>query len=670
MARERLTGLDARQASIDEMLIEGRYEDTLQELEALTDVPEAACPANVYGDFWLKRALCLLLLKRRSECARLIARDRTRLEDRAPRHLALACAATDALGRDATLLRAATERFSQGLDWNQQGALQRLLAKLDDELIPGSIDLQEPLDNHNYAVTSYSLWSAGLAAMLGGAYQEAHDLLRASMDRYELGQMPGDVLWSWFDAIVALLMLDQQEHATELYEEFEDRASTSNPHFETAALEMLEAYRKRQVGGIRRAEELMAHKWAGFKESQYPAIFRAFELKITTLAGATTAVKPNATAVKERGRRHRVLICRPAVPDDLPQLVAMAQEVNLGNTRPDEKSILNQIQICHSTLAGEVAWEQGILYLVTELLTGEETRQVVGSCKLQKMAEGCWARLTHQRVAKTVADGRRRAQYDELIFDSSRSNALEFSGNVVLESYRRQGIGKFHGHARLLYLLTQTIPGVAYLYADLLTDSVNGLFPFYERIVRPLIGEDVDYDQADKLRYNDMSFYEDLLGRVGDNCEKCKSIGSPPVSIPVHIMPQEIRHHLGKVREQTIPAQKVLREFGFRETNKFDLLDAGQYMEIQFDELRRANIVRQLTAKRTDVAMTEADPSLAFAPARRAAREFFAVRAPARIQNNELLIATDLYRALELDRNGELVQVVVDRRGGDGNERP
>jgi arginine/ornithine N-succinyltransferase beta subunit len=648
MTPEALPGLDARRASIDSMLLKGRYDEALQELEALTDVPGDELPAAAYGDFWLKRALCLLLRKRRSECTALLTRDRTRLEDRAPRHLALASAAVNAMRGDATLLRSATERFSQGLDWSAQRALQGLLAKLAEMIPAGMVDMQVPLDHHDWSVTSYSQWQAGLRAMLDGSYTDAYRLFRASMIRYELGQMPGDVLWSWFDAIVALLMLDQLENAAELYEEFEDRASTSNPHFETAALEILRAYKNREVSSLRRAEELMAYKWTGFKESEYPTIFRAFERKITTLGGAEGAA-PAPTAARA-GRRHRVLRCRPALPDDLLHLLTMAEEVNLGNTRADEKRIRQQIKDCHATLAGTLQWEQGLLYLVTEVL-GEKTPELVGSCKLQKMAEGCWAKLPHARVGRTVADDRRRAEYEELVFDASKKNALEFSGNVVPEAHRNQGIAKLHGQARLLYLVTHGFPGVVYLYADLLTDRVNGVFPFYELIVRPLIGADIDYDAADDLRYNAMAFYEAVLGKLGDNY--------PPVSIPIHALPEQIRSHLGRVREQTIPAQKVLRKLGFRESNKYDLLDGGQYMEIQFADLKRANNVRPLTAMQVAAPIAETDPSVTFAPASRAPHEFFAVRAPAHIDDNKLLLSADLYRALELERKGEVVNVIM-----------
>jgi len=650
MPIQTLGGFEERSGEIDGLLLRQGFDEALTELEAITDLPTDDIPSQAYGDCWLKRALCLLLLKRRAECAKLIARDRTQLEVKSKTHLTLACAAMDALGRgDPVLLRAATERFSQGLDHYSRSALPRLLALIEERIPAGMIDLRVPLDHHDYSVTSYSLWRSGLAAMVAGSYQGAHKYFRESMKRYELGQMDADVLWSWFDAILALLMQDQLPNAEQLYLLHADRATTSQPHFETASKEVIKAYRERDPESVLRAQGLMAHKWAAFKDSEYPAIFRAFELKIGDMAEPKSSIAIlTPAAVSER--RHRVLVCRPAVESDVDRLIEIAQEVNLGNTRPDEKSILEQIAICKNTLTGNISWEQGILYLATEITSDQGGREVVGSCKLQKMVEGCWAKVTHQRVARMASEGRRRAEYDQLAYDSSKMNALEFSGTAVLQAYRNQGIGTFHVQARLLFLLTHVVPGVKYLYADLLTDSLDNTFPFYETIVRPLIGRDIDYDRADTLRYYDIQFFEALLGKVGDS--------DPPVQIPLHVLPPDIRRGLGKVRDQTMPAKRVLTKYGFRETQKFDLLDGGQYMEVQLDELRRSNFDQELTAKRSPHTVAEADPTVAFTPLGRSPSDFFAVRAQTRTHEREMLIPTHLYRELEIQRD-EIVRVIA-----------
>ena len=649
MVLQLLGGFQEHSREIDNLLVSGDYDAALNELEALTDVPDDDIAPEVYGDFWLRRALCLLLFRPRAECARLIARDRAQLDVKSKKHFMLACAAMDALGRgDPILLRAATERFSQGLDHYPQSALPRLLARLEEQIPAGMVDLQLPLDHHDYGVTSYSLWRIGLTAMVKGAHQEALQCFRESMKRYELGQMDADVLWSWFDAILALLMLDQLAGAEQLYEEYSDRATTSQPHFETASKEIIKAYRQRDASSVLRAQELMAHKWKEFKVSEYPAIFRAFESKITELAEPKSSIAISSGAKPQR--RHGLLVCRPAVEGDLDRLIEIAQEVNLGSTRPDKKSILEQIAICKNTLTGSISWEQGILYLVTEIVSDNGSREVVGSCKLQKMAEGCWARVTHQRVAKMVSEGRRRrAEYDQLAYDSSKINALEFSGNAVLQAYRNQGIGTFHTQARLLFLLAHTVPGIKYLYADLLTDSIDNAFPFYETVVRPLIGRDIGYDAADDLRYFDTQFFESLLGKVGDS--------DPPVQIPIHTLPPDIRRNLGKVRDQTIPAKKVLEKYKFRETRKFDLLDGGQYMEIHLDELKRSNFDQRLTAKRSTHAVAPNEQSVAFSPADRSPSEFFAVRTQAKIRDRDFLIPTQLYRELEIQHD-EIVRVI------------
>lgn len=349
---------------------------------------------------------------------------------------------------------------------------------------------------------------------------------------------------------------------------------------------------------------------------------------------------------RQAGRQCEPVIARIAQPRDLPALLRLAEETDVGSIRADPERIAREVEICHQTLAGEAPWEQGMLFLVTDCHRPGVAPALVGQAKIRWAFDACWLKITRVREwrGETTA-------HDVLVYHSEPSGALEFAGNAVLRRFQSQGIGSFHTKARILFLLLFDPPGVNQIFADFLTMEVRGRYPFYEEIVRPLLG-DRDYDEMDALRSEArgrrVELFDSHLGPTDDQhaCE-----------ILLHALPPAIRDAFGLVRPESRAAAKALQRYGFTPCDKYDLLDAGQYMETSIASLRATHRTETLSvekAPRSDPA--DNTETLVFAP-RRGMAEFIAIRSAAIAAGHELLIDPQLFRALNLTA-GEPVEVL------------
>jgi arginine/ornithine N-succinyltransferase beta subunit len=616
--------------------------DCKSRAEVFTDESSDA----LFCECWLNTVYCHLMLGEEKDAYDRLIRDRDLLNKKSRKHFSMAIVLADSMnGGGVNRLRSEAEKFSQGMHNYGISILPTIFSRLEERIRQAS-DAASSLGHHDYSVTSYSLWQSGLNLMVKGEYVLAQADLQRSIDRYELAGMESDVLWSWFDAIVCHLFLDLSAEAKALYKKYFTRAISESPHFETAAREMLTAFAVGDLRAIQNARELIVHRWKGFGDSQYPVIFEKFKLYVE---GRSAKIPAPSVMRKGEGKSRRcILLTRPAQPEDLESLLEIAKEVNLANTRADPEAILRQIDISEKTLANAVSWDQGLLLLSTRLYDHENQSCVVGNCKLQMMVDACWIKVPRQRVGRMPARPRFRVEYDVLRYSSSKSAAMELSGNAVLQKYWGLGIGKFQIQARLLFLLTHEIPSVACLEADLLTRSVRKTFPFYERVVRAMVGN-LEYDDADVLRYTDIGFFESLLGPVG---------GEPAMHIPLHSLELEILEALGTVREQTKAVQAVLHSYGFRKSNKYDLLDGGQYYETGIDDFKRASFDRDLLARKA-THVDEAWPMVATCPSKRPPAEFVALKCRANIDGNSLYLPENIFTYLDVEKDEEF-KVLLD----------
>ena len=258
-------------------------------------------PQNLlFVDAWLKQVYCLAMLGEVERGQQLLDTFSERIDALSSRHFDLGSAmiSAEVLG-DLASLRAAVERFSQGMANYSSSKFPRLFLNLEKRII--SQGYHRSMKPYDYSVSSYDLWTRGLNEMAAGDYAKALVDILNSIYRYEIGKMEGDVLWSWYDGVVCYLLLDQPEEAEQLYRQYESRAAGSR--FREAASLMLNAHKQQRLDGLTKVKHLIGHEWQGYKKSPYPGIFRNFEAKINGTPRAAVRADSSRASIPTDGRR-------------------------------------------------------------------------------------------------------------------------------------------------------------------------------------------------------------------------------------------------------------------------------------------------------------------------------------------------------------------------------
>lgn len=369
--------------------------------------------------------------------------------------------------------------------------------------------------------------------------------------------------------------------------------------------------------------------------------------EVTADGLTSTARLPPAAAGVPPGRIRETL-ARAARPEasEIEDLVSLASSVNLGATRPNVDQIAAHCKTSAWTTAGLVPWDQGLLFLVTDLTDDNGNTEIGGSCKLQFALDACWERRNHSRVTRKG----QVSSFTVLRYSDEKHGGLEMAGNVVRPDLRGHGLGRFHVQARLLFSSIYPPPKINHLFANLLTTDNDGRYPFFEEIVRPLLG-DVEYDQADHLRYTEPDAIRAFLGATESGAE---------VEILFHAMPREIREQFGAVRAITRRVQRVFERYGFQRGNRFDLLDGGQYYELPLSRLQRLPAFRDLLCRPVRGEIQNSS-GITFASRERGQGDYFCVRAQGSVDESTLELHMDAALADRLGlRAGEAVRAILD----------
>jgi arginine/ornithine N-succinyltransferase beta subunit len=347
-------------------------------------------------------------------------------------------------------------------------------------------------------------------------------------------------------------------------------------------------------------------------------------------------------------------VARPACQADLPAILEIGGHVNLASMRGEEDK--NQLAIEQSlrTLSGELPWQQGLLLLTTDLFSLEGgPPEVAGQVKLQLGWGGCWqkkrqSRLFHVPGLQTWAE----QEYLSYQPNPRHDYALELAGLSVLPRHHGKRVARFLAQAWALFVLhyqeelRRHLGNIASLYANVLTTDAEGRFPFYERVVRPLFGG-LDYDTVDRYRYARCDarspILDEFLDTRGDQ---------PRARIPCHLVPEDIRADLGKVRPESIGCARSLEQLGFCRSDKYDVLDGGRHFVSTLDQLDRALARRAYTVRRvSDHKLPPDTPYFTLAAADRPMSCFRCLRARCGIRGDEVLLGEEASEALFTGRH-------------------
>ncbi len=171
---------------------------------------------------------------------------------------------------------------------------------------------------------------------------------------------------------------------------------------------------------------------------------------------------------------------------------------------------------------------------------------------------------------RMITSGRMEHVYAILFQDTGYPT--ELGGNVLRHDTRGRGLGKLVSYARFHYLKAHSRWFSDRLLTEMMApvDGYNDGTAFWRLVIRKFIN--MSYDDADRLStHNDKrEFMYELL----------------PKFVNLSLLPDVVLDTIGQVSQGTRPAAEMLKDIGFRETNRVDPFDAGPHLEMRLSDLR------------------------------------------------------------------------------------
>ncbi len=268
-------------------------------------------------------------------------------------------------------------------------------------------------------------------------------------------------------------------------------------------------------------------------------------------------------------------VLRSARLDDLKDLKDLASQFSLLNLPADKKVLTEKIERSVGSFAGELPKDQAEYLFVCEDL---ETESIVGSSLI--LAKHGTEDIPHYffRISK-----RNRFSDDlgvgfihqVLQFREDTDGPTEVGGLLIDRTYRRrpEKLGKQISLVRFLYMAMFPEEFESRVLCELTPPlGEGGRSEFWEALGRRFTG--LPYQEADLISQRNKEFISSLF---------------PEDDIYLALLDSRARVDLGRVGQETRPAQHLLESIGFEYLNEVDPFDGGPHYGV---ELKNISIVK------------------------------------------------------------------------------
>lgn len=256
-------------------------------------------------------------------------------------------------------------------------------------------------------------------------------------------------------------------------------------------------------------------------------------------------------------------IVRSVRHDDLSQVIDLAKQFSLLNLPGDKKVLGEKIDRSEKSFAGELSKADSEYFFVIE---DTEEKAIVGSSLVlakhgtDKVPHYYFKILKKDHFSKDLGIG---FIHQVLRFQMDTDGPTEIGGLLVDRSYRRrpERLGKQISLSRFVYMGIHPERFEERVLCELtppLTDE--GRSEFWEALGRRFTG--LPYQEADLLSQSHKEFIGSLF---------------PEEDIYLCLLDAKARLVLGRVGEQTKPAQHLLESIGFDYLNEVDPFDGGPH---------------------------------------------------------------------------------------------
>jgi arginine N-succinyltransferase len=256
-------------------------------------------------------------------------------------------------------------------------------------------------------------------------------------------------------------------------------------------------------------------------------------------------------------------IIRNAKSTDLKDLHSLASQFHLLNLPADRKVLGDKIERSIASFNGDLPKEKAEYLFVLEDL---EQQMVVGSSLIM-------AKHGNEDVPHTYFKIIRKNKFSEnlgigfihqvLQFREDTDGPTEIGGLLIDRSYRRrpEKLGRQISMIRFLYMGMYSSDFEKRILCELTPPlGDGGRSEFWEALGRRFTG--LPYQEADVLSQQNREFISSLF---------------PEEDIYLALLDSKARLTLGRVGEETLPAQHLLESIGFKYLNEVDPFDGGPH---------------------------------------------------------------------------------------------
>lgn len=275
-------------------------------------------------------------------------------------------------------------------------------------------------------------------------------------------------------------------------------------------------------------------------------------------------------------------VVRAVQLDDLDALDALVQSATRGLTslQLDRDRLLDRVE--HSVFAFSRTGmsPSGEPYVL--VLVNDETSELVGTSTIYTKTGGYQPLYAYQLIESH--------HHSEMLGVSHTRHSLQLRrihdgpteiGSLFLRGvFRRKGMGRWLSLSR--FALIAMLP---HRFADRViaemrgkADPETGEVPFWQAVSGRFIP--TEFAVVDAMSTVSKQFIEEMM---------------PMHPIYLDLLPSEICDGIGKVHEETIPALKLLKSEGFRETDLVDIFDAGPVVSCGKHEIDGVRRTRKVT---------------------------------------------------------------------------
>lgn len=270
---------------------------------------------------------------------------------------------------------------------------------------------------------------------------------------------------------------------------------------------------------------------------------------------------------------HENFRLRPAAIADLPTLMYFAKKAGIGmSTLPADEAVMRaKINTSIKSFAKDITKPKDEVYL---FLLEDVCKNTVVGCSSLIAKVGSDApfysyKISNYNIVNQDINVNKTVQ--TLLMVTDKQGTTEVCTLFLLPEYRKVGVGKLLSLGRFLWA-ADNLQRVSNVFIAEMRGIVskNGDSPFWHAVGKYFTN--LSYQAAEHfIAHGEKQFVSDLM---------------PRYPIYADLLPKSAQHAIGKVRQPTKPALKLLLKEGFQFEHYVDIFDAGPTVEARIENIR------------------------------------------------------------------------------------